>query len=330
MKLPTFGPTLNDFAYRHRWLYVAMPSVAIGVMMIVACVAKDWHAPALPVALILVAGAIGLGAVGGRAMLALGSELTRREIESLSVVRVRSVAKGSLALGIVLALACAGVATTIAYFALADAPRVAASLFAGAYVAAVNALAATMVVLAARPVVVGVDGVRIGTRMLRWSELRAVGISGSSLVFVGHDDTSVTASFTSPHLAAAIQDRALTRIESAADAPALLDRKGRSAEAWRQELTSPMYRKGQLSPDDAERIVASGSATHDERVGAAIVLAHASRADRVRVVAESVVEPRLRVALEKAAAETLDDDTLNALGLDESPVRKNSSHAKLS
>ena len=79
-----------------------------------------------------------------------------------------------------------------------------------------------------------------------------------------------------------------------------------------------MPRSNEISTEDAERILHAGAASHDERVGAAMVLAsraaEGDKRERIRVAASACIDQRLRVALERVADDTLDEETLTKLG----------------
>jgi hypothetical protein len=104
------------------------------------------------------------------------------------------------------------------------------------------------------------------------------------------------------------------------DATARLDRNGRSARAWRDALrdalaTAGGYRAEALDPNGVVRVLESPAAPVERRIGAALALA-ASMGDegrtRICVAAAACANPRVRIALEKAARGALADADLDA------------------
>lgn len=97
-----------------------------------------------------------------------------------------------------------------------------------------------------------------------------------------------------------------------------LDRGRRSVSAWREALGSVLtstdvYRRRALTREDLLAVLASPSAPVDRRIGAAVALSRAGEAEdraRIRVAAAACADTKVRVALEKAADEALDDEAL--------------------
>ena len=89
--------------------------------------------------------------------------------------------------------------------------------------------------------------------------------------------------------------------------PPALARAGRKLAEWRAALTSSDYRTALVSADEAERVLLSGSAARDERIGAALVLASLGARDRIAQAKHSLVDASMRVALERIVDDTLDD-----------------------
>lgn len=93
------------------------------------------------------------------------------------------------------------------------------------------------------------------------------------------------------------------------------ERKGRGLAEWRAGLQSaldPSYRTSGASVDDASAVLASSTATVEQRIGAALALRVAGEpVERVRVAAEGTLDPKIRVVLD-AIADGADDEHLDA------------------
>ena len=97
-----------------------------------------------------------------------------------------------------------------------------------------------------------------------------------------------------------------------------LDRDGRPVEAWKQALraafTDTGYRRAPpLLPEDLLHVVADARIPAERRIGAALALAE--RADdelraRLRIASDSLETEALRVAVERAAEGTLEEDAI--------------------
>ena len=105
---------------------------------------------------------------------------------------------------------------------------------------------------------------------------------------------------------------------------ARLDPAGRDPAGWRHELAGLLlhgeYRTAPLSADELARVLASPHATASRRIAAAVALAagdDASEARRkIRVAADACAEPRIRLALEKAAGGDDEAALAEALAMD--------------
>jgi len=72
------------------------------------------------------------------------------------------------------------------------------------------------------------------------------------------------------------------------------------------------YRDPAARGDDLWRVVEDTSAPEDARAGAAVALRNEDGAHpRLRIAAEAVASPKLRVALEKASDPAADDEALD-------------------
>jgi len=102
-------------------------------------------------------------------------------------------------------------------------------------------------------------------------------------------------------------------------APPRLDRNGRSAAAWRaalrELLTAPDgYREQAVTRDALLMLLESPATSVEHRVAAALALEGADDPEgssRIRVAAGACADPRLRIALERAADGVLDDEAID-------------------
>lgn len=99
----------------------------------------------------------------------------------------------------------------------------------------------------------------------------------------------------------------------------VLDRSGRSTEAWRSALRALLtgtrsYRDAHLDRDSLVRVLEDPDAPAERRIGAALALREqgGEPVERIRAVAQVCASEPLRVALERAAETTLDDATIDA------------------
>jgi hypothetical protein len=100
---------------------------------------------------------------------------------------------------------------------------------------------------------------------------------------------------------------------------ALLDRKGRSLAAWRQDLAQLRdghYREAAVDDPALVELLEDDAAPHERRVAAALSLldtGDAQHREEVRRASDKSAHPRMRIALERALAGELDDATVEAL-----------------
>lgn len=122
------------------------------------------------------------------------------------------------------------------------------------------------------------------------------------------------------HLLALIEAEIAPQEPHAIRAAALLERQGRSLDAWRAALgellreASGDYRRATLSKDQATQVLEDGKAPPELRIGAALALspgADAGTYARLRVAIETCVNPAVRIALTQASYGDLDEDTLD-------------------
>lgn len=182
-----------------------------------------------------------------------------------------------------------------------------------------------------RELTVGLDGLehvsRRGRALVRFTDLAGVRSEGTELVLELRDgrEQRLLADPSDPDERAAIEARireamAVARAKTGdhSVAAALLDRAGRSLSDWRaaaaRVLTAATgFRDAMVGPDDLGAVLDDATATAEQRVAAAIALAqHPDHRPRVRVAAETIASPKLRVALERAADGELDDGALES------------------
>jgi hypothetical protein len=186
---------------------------------------------------------------------------------------------------------------------------------------------------------IGIDGVRVDRRRVPFHEIREAVVSAQDGVIEirCHDSAVVRHRCTSLEVARDLTAKISARLASSSPpevATTRVARDGRSLEAWRRELLGAAYREREITNDDASRILRSGAATPDERVGAALILAGRAEGEdrdrertRIRVAASACIDRRLRVALERVADDELDDATLDELSDRQNtstPVRRGS------
>jgi hypothetical protein len=178
---------------------------------------------------------------------------------------------------------------------------------------------------------VGRDGVSVRAGLRQWF------VSFSDLVGVRSTGVAISLSLrdgrvrTIPTIGtrAALRDALVERIqagisqtESTIDLSArlaVLDRAGRSLEAWTDALrtvaTDEDYRHSGLSRDELLAVLDDPHAPPERRIAATFALAHLDKGkavERVRVVLESTAHEPVRVALERAAEGSLDEESLAA------------------
>ncbi len=177
-------------------------------------------------------------------------------------------------------------------------------------------------------VTLGRDGMaiggRLGTRFIPWSEVTRVAPGDGSVVvrLQGGRAVSVWCNPDDRWVQEAVVDNANSALATHRAAQqraldiALLDRNGRSVEAWRSALralaeTAGDYRSASVDRDRLEAVLADPSATSERRIAAALALAsHEEGRARVRIAADVSAAPAEREALGRIAA---GDDDLAAV-----------------
>lgn len=184
---------------------------------------------------------------------------------------------------------------------------------------------------ARRELTVGLDGIehrsRRGNKLLRFVDVTTVRSEHDELVVRLRDGTEhrLLADPADPAERSAIEARvreamAVARAKAGTHsvAGALLERAGRSMAEWRdaaaQVLTAATgFRDAHVAPDELGAVIDDTTATAEQRVAAAIALAgRPEHRPRVRLAADTAAQPALRVALERIAEGTVDDEALSA------------------
>jgi hypothetical protein len=181
----------------------------------------------------------------------------------------------------------------------------------------------------------GLDGVRVSTvwrsRFIPYGTIRKVTGTRKRIVIETTSRRVRTSHVLDPRAIAALVSRIEKRRAAAAlaGAPALdvLDRQERPIWEWRAALDElalgdKVFRGAALPDDELHRILGSPGAPLEQRIGAALALRSrgGDAQGRVRVAAEASVERRVRVALEAAAADEIDDRVIErALARTEPP-----------
>jgi hypothetical protein len=189
-------------------------------------------------------------------------------------------------------------------------------------------LATILVVTKLKPkVVVGADGIRIvgvlSPKFIPYASIRSVkreGVQGTWAMTVITNDGSQLLPVIG--ISKDQTDALVRRIEEGrarfADRTArsidALDRNARPLAEWREGIKAAMtgsFREAALGTNDLEDVLADPKAPLERRIGAALALREdASGRERIRVAAETTADPRVRVALENAASDELDEPAL--------------------
>lgn len=183
---------------------------------------------------------------------------------------------------------------------------------------------------------VGADGIELRgpwrTRFVPFDALRRVQWLPTSMLEVAEDAKPLlrhkgTSLVDDPAMAAAFVHAAhrakgqYDRRKRDAAITALLARRGRSLDEWRDSLRALVdvgggYRAQALGPAELAALLGDPSAEEELRVGAALALRAINPVEevtRIRVAAEACAHAPLRVALELAADDALDDDAMARL-----------------
>ncbi|MFO0616307.1 MAG: hypothetical protein U0414_27190 [Polyangiaceae bacterium] len=177
---------------------------------------------------------------------------------------------------------------------------------------------------------VGADGLTyqiVRNHFVPYSSVQKVEVMGGSVHVTLDDDSTIELPvvFSGANLAVrALVDR-IDRARRRAGASAALartkltalDRAGRSADAWRSDLTKITagggdYRVATFDRDELTRLVDDGGAPPERRVAAVLALRGVDEGvkRRVRVAAAATADPDLRAALEAAAEGEIAEEAL--------------------
>jgi hypothetical protein len=206
-------------------------------------------------------------------------------------------------------------------------PQVAAAIW---FWATVIVYALSLRAVGPPTVLVGADGVAIergkSHTFLSYERIRRVDLRHGTLRFSLTDGSvvSIVGAELDPNRLEALR----LRIEEArraragageAKAAAALDRRGQSAGEWRRRLLALVrgiagYRRVAVSADELERVLENPAASAEHRIGAALAISALGGAEakaRIRTVAGACASVPMRIALERAASDELDDETLD-------------------
>ena len=233
------------------------------------------------------------------------------------------------------------IAGTLGFGALASLPVVLVPTSSTHYGAAMGCAMFSMPVVfselasrfwAQRSLSIGLDGLeaqsRRGKRLVRFADVASVTAEGGSELLVTLRDGTEHRFFADPKYPAeraAIEDRireamavARSKEGQGSLAGALLERAGRTLPEWRDAaarlLTAATgFRDATIGAEELGAVLDDASAPAEQRVAAAIALAHVvEHRARVRVAADTAVSPKLRIALEGLAEGRPDDEALAA------------------
>ncbi|MFO0759117.1 MAG: hypothetical protein U0359_21675 [Byssovorax sp.] len=198
-------------------------------------------------------------------------------------------------------------------------------------------------VLGPARLLIGADGVIIHQafrdRFVPYEQIASVSATAEHVDLALLDGSTVRAK--ARHLTAEQRAEVLSRIENAreawrggmseASALARLDRRGRSASAWREALAGLLkrdegYREARLTREELLDALGSASASAERRLGAALALRAAGDEEatqRMRIAAEACANKKLRIALEKVAEGAGDDAAIEeAIAEEEMRVKR--------
>lgn len=141
-----------------------------------------------------------------------------------------------------------------------------------------------------------------------WVRLRVHGEDPCEIGVGSDDEDKARADALAERVRKAV---ATNRTANAEGTTALLDRRARTVTQWIDDLravgrgTAVTLRTEAITSERLWRIVQSAAARPVDRAAAAIALSAATKQDRarIRVAADAVVEPKLRVVLERAASQ---------------------------
>lgn len=191
----------------------------------------------------------------------------------------------------------------------------------------VAGIAATFPLATSSDAVVGADGIALRwfsfVRFVPWSQITAIVPSGRGvrLSVEGARDVRVGPVGPDGQRGAAFVEQmrdawgASKDDQPGATRARLVDRLargGRPVRAWHADLRAldardGAYRVTAMRAEDLWRVVTDAGETEETRAAAAVALRARGEAERLRIAAEDVASPRLRVVLERAADARTDD-----------------------
>jgi hypothetical protein len=181
---------------------------------------------------------------------------------------------------------------------------------------------------------VGTDGILLRslgqTRFVAYHALESAALERSAIVLTLHAGEKIVLSTGASHEQAQSRDALVERIEHArnahaeagdiAHAEALVAPAGRAVDKWLEDVRGLArahdYRRAFVDADRLWRVVGDASVTAATRAGAALALASAPDQEtlrRLRIAADSCVDPPLRVALSLLAERADDFELTEAL-----------------
>lgn len=283
------------------WAIVA--HVCMFVLAMIACAISDWHAPHGGLIAALFVFAIGAGVVIAR----------RRFFERASSIElgVRRIARVADAVTFTLATLASvlfgAACTALVVWWMADWTQlVLGSTVGAACISALVALPTAAFAILRKRIDVGCDAIEIGRLSVPLVEVQSAEARDRSLVVRIRNGRTLRVTLGDADVARTFA-ALLTERTTPVDIPPMLAQRGRKLAKWRDDLLSPKYRSSALTADEAERVLCAGNAKPDERIGAAIVLASLGQRARIGELGHSFASPSLRVALRRAADDTLDD-----------------------
>jgi hypothetical protein len=287
-----------------RW-YVLATLAAVGTFVagVVLCAFRGWHAPRPEAIALLTVGAFAAGVVlAGRRFAESDDPFDYHERLSARVIHPAGPAVAALGSLLFATLATAAVVALLDEWT----SLVLASLVGSAWVATLPLQPILARALAERRLEVGLDAVLVGSRRIWFRDVAAAEARGRLLSMRLREGSERLLLTARPEVATRFAELVAARA-APEELPAGLERAGRSLDAWRAELCAADYRTRRLDPEEAERVLRSGSATRDQRMAAALVLADAGQQGRVLALRSSFVDTSMRIALERIAEGSIRD-----------------------
>ncbi len=279
---------------------------ALFACALASCAFNDWHAPHTDAIVALLTTAIALGTwCARRQLVARSAPLDHHGVLSTRSGTARTLVFAALG-GLVV-----GTLGSYAVVVVLDSwtSLVVASIVGSTWIGALPLFPIVVHRMAERKVKVGLDAVAIGGAHVWLRDIERAEARDHSIVVIRRDGSQLTIACATERIARDFAELITTRA-GLMDVPPMLARQGRTLATWRAELASPDYRTALVSLDDAERVLLSGAAARDERIGAALVLASLGARERVAKARDSFVDPAMRNVLDRIVDDTLDDSLI--------------------